>query len=116
DTDLAAAVDMVASLGPKRMLNVFHQNDSPDMLAVRLPEALIIHEQATAQLLDELGEWLRSPDGGGFLSGVTAPEGRVPMLNAAVAYLFSRLQAEVAKYDGRQLITFLVSQNEALTR
>jgi len=114
DRDVAASVDAVAPLGPKRMLNVFNQNDSPDMLAAGLPRPLTGHEQATAHLLDELGEWLRSPSGGGFSTGVAQPDGGVPMLNSAVSHLFTRLQEEVARYDCRRLIDFLIAQNEAL--
>lgn len=114
DPALTGSVDAVAPLGPKRMLNVFNQNDSPDMLASGLPRPLTIHSQATAQLLDELGEWLRSPSGGGLTTGVAAPDGRVPILNAAVARLFALLEQEVAKYDRRQLCDFLIAQNEAL--
>jgi hypothetical protein len=114
DRDLAASVDAVAPLGPKRMLNVFNQNDSPDMLAAGLPRPLTGHEQATAQLLDELSEWLRSPSGGGFSTGVAQPDGRVPVLNSAVSHLFTRLQEDVARYDCRRLIDFLITQNEAL--
>jgi len=114
DPVLTGSLDEVAPLGPKRMLNVFNQNDSPDMLAAGLPRPWTVHSQATAQLLDELGEWLRSPGGGGLATGVAEPEGRVPMLNAAVAHLFARLEQEVAKYDCRQLCDFLIAQNEAL--
>lgn len=114
DPALTVSVDAVAPLGPKRMLTAFIQNDSPDMWAAGLPKPLTVHEQATAQLLDELGEWLRAPSGGGFATGVAEPDGRVPLLNAAVTHLFARLQQDVAKYDSRQLIEFLISQNEAL--
>lgn len=111
---LTASVDEVAPSGAKRMLNVFNQNDSPDMLAKGLPRPLTVHEQATAQLLDELGEWLRSPSGGRFSTGVPEPHGRVPLLNAAVEHLFGLLEQEVAKYGCRQLLDFLIAQNEAL--
>lgn len=114
DHALTGSVDEVAPLGSKRMLNVFDQNDSPDMLAAGLPRPLTVHPQATAQLLDELGEWLRSPDGGGLATGTAEPESRVPMLNSAVEHLFARLEEEVAKYDHRQLCDFLIAQNEAL--
>lgn len=111
---LTGFVDEVAPSGPKRMLYVFSQHDSPDMLAEGLPRPLTVHEQATAQLLDELGEWLRSPSGGGFPAGVPQPDDRVALLNAAVEHLFCLLEQEVAKYSSRQLIDFLVAQNEAL--
>jgi hypothetical protein len=111
---LTGSIDDVAPSGPKRMLNAFNQNDSPDMLAAGLPRPLTVHEQATAQLLDELGEWLRSPSGGQFPTGVPQPDGRVRLLNAAVEYLFGRLEQDVAQYGSRQLIDFLIAQNEAL--
>ncbi len=111
---LTGSVDEVAPSGPKRMLKAFNQNDSPDMLAAGLPRPLTVHEQATAQLLDELGEWLRSPSGGRFSTGVPQPDGRVPLLNAAVEHLFGVLEQEVAEYGSRQLLDFLIAQNEAL--
>lgn len=114
DPTLTASIDEVAPLGAKRMLNVFNQNDSPDMLAAGLPRPLTVHEQATSQLLDELGEWLRSPSGGRFPTGVPEPHGRVPLLNAAVEHLFGLLEQEVAKYGSRQFLDFLIAQNEAL--
>ena len=111
---LTGSVDEVAPSGSKRMLNAFNQNDSPDMLAAGLPRPLTVHEQATAKLLDELGEWLRSPSGGRFSTGVLQPDVRVRLLNAAVGHLFGLLEQEVAKYGSRQLLDFLIAQNEAL--
>ena len=112
--DLATALDTVAPSGSKRMLNAFDQSRSPDMLAEHLPRPLTGHGQVTAQLLDELGEWLRSPAGGGFSTGGLAGEHPVRALNTAVVHLFQRLEAEVARYDQRVLLDFLVAQNESL--
>ncbi len=111
---LASTIDSLAPLGMKRMLHAFDQHGSPDMLAERLPRPLIGHDQISAQLLDELGEWLRSPNGGNFSAGKLEGEGRVRVLNAAVTYLFERLEREVAQYDQRNLLDFLVAQNETL--
>jgi hypothetical protein len=113
-TDLGSSLDAVAPLGSKRMINAFDQNRSPDMLAENLPRALKGHDQITAQLLDELGQWLRSPTGGGFSIGGLLGEQRIQVLNAAVGHLFDRLEAEIARYDKRTLLDFLVVQNEAL--
>lgn len=113
-TDLGPRLDAVAPLGSKRMINALHQNHAPDMLAENLPRALKGHDQITAQVLDELGTWLRSPTGGGFQIGVLLGTERVRVLNAAVGHLFSRLEAEIASYDKHALLDFLVAQNEAL--
>jgi len=112
--NLASTLDAVAPLGTKRMLNVFSQNRSPDMLADHLPRPLTGHDQVTAQLLDELGEWLRSPASGGFSTGTLPRRQRVRALNAAVEHLFDRLEVEVAMYDQRILLDFLIAQNESL--
>ncbi len=112
--NLALMLEAVAPYGSKRMLNAFNQNRSPDMLAEHLPRPLTGHDQVTAQLLDELGEWLRSPTGGGVSTGRLAGEYRVRALNTAVAHLFGRLEAEIASYDRRTLLDFLVAQNESL--
>jgi hypothetical protein len=112
--NVASTLEAVAPIGPKRMLNAFDQNRSPDMLAEHLPRPRTGHDQVTAQLLDELGEWLRSPAGGGFSTGALVGQHRVRALNAAVAHLFERLEGEVASYDQRILLDFLVAQNESL--
>lgn len=113
-TDVGPSLDAVAPLGSKRMINAFDQNRAPDMLSQNLPRALKGHDQITAQLLDELGQWLRSPTGGGFSIGNLTGDQRVRVLNAAVGHLFNRLEAEVAPYDKRILLDFLLAQNEAL--
>jgi hypothetical protein len=112
--NLASTLEAVVPLGLKRMLNAFNQNRSPDMQADHLPRPLTGHDQVTAQLLDELGEWLRSPAGGGFSTGALVGRHRVRALNAAVEHLFQRLEGEVASYDQRILLDFLVAQNESL--
>ena len=67
--DLPEILDRVAPTGSKRMLNAFDQGQAPDMWAKGLPRPLTGHSQVTAQLLDDLGDWLRSlvrrqlPDG-----------------------------------------------------
>jgi hypothetical protein len=101
--DLERAQNAIAPLGAKRMLTAIDQNSAPEMLASSLPRPLTGHKQVMAQLLDELGEWLRLPSGGGCSAGPFAGDDRIAALNKAVAHLFSLLEAEVAKYDGRSL-------------
>ena len=114
-TDLTPALEEVAPLGSKRMLNAFNQNDAPDMLAAKLPRPLTGHDQVAAQLLDELGEWLRAPTGGDFPVARFRGQDRVKVLNSAVSHLFDLLETEIAGYDQRNLLDFLIAQNEALT-
>lgn len=108
------ALEQVAPLGEKRMLRAFNPNTSPDMRATGLPLPLTGHGQVTAQLLDELGDWLRSPSGGAFSTGGLIDAQRVKVLNAAVAHLFERLEVEVAACEGQRLLDFLILQNESL--
>lgn len=112
--DLASAVDVVAPLGWKRMLNAFDESGSPDMRADRLPRPLTGHGQVMAQVLDELGEWLTSPTGGGYSTGAFDGDDRVRALNAAVKHLFDQLEGEISRYDQRGLLDFLIAQNESL--
>lgn len=112
--DLEHARNTIAPLGAKRMLSAFDQNSAPDMLADSLPRPLTGHKQVMAQLLDELGEWLRLPSGGGYSVGPFTGDDRVAALNKAVAHLFSLLETEIAKFDGHSLLEFLIAQNEAL--
>ncbi|MGJ8720851.1 MAG: hypothetical protein ACSHW9_03295 [Salinibacterium amurskyense] len=112
--ELIAAVDRVAPLGAKRMINLFIQDQSPDMLSESLPQALTGHDQIDAQVLDELGEWLRSATGGAFPTGSLAGDERVKVLNLAVSRLFSRLEDEIKVCDKEVLLSFLIGQNEAL--
>ncbi|KAA9087221.1 hypothetical protein [Microbacterium radiodurans] len=112
--DLARMLDLIAPEGTKRMINVFSQDRSPDMLAENLPRPLTGHEQVDAQLLDGLGEWLRSPEGGDLSTGVFDEKDRVRVLNSAVSHLFKLLEDDIAVFDRNNLIDFLVSQNESL--
>lgn len=112
--DVEALVDLVAPLGPKRMLNAFNENNAPDMRAERLPPPLTGHEQVTAQILDELGEWLRDPGGAGVPVGPLTGGDRSAVLNKAVGHLFERMEADIARYDQQALLDYLVAQNEAL--
>lgn len=113
--DVNALVEMVAPLGPKRMLNAFNENDTPDMRSERLPAPLTGHRQITAQLLDELGEWLRDPSGADLPVGPLKGGARSEVLNRAVGHLFVLMETEVARYDQQSLLEYLVAQNEALT-
>ncbi|TSI12868.1 hypothetical protein [Brevibacterium aurantiacum] len=112
--DLPEVLDRVAPTGSKRMLNAFDQNQAPDMWAKGLPRPLTGHSQVTAQLLDELGNWLRSPSGGNFPTGGFEGKNRVDVLNAAVSYLFKRLESEIVVYEPRGLLAYLIAQNESL--
>ncbi|MEP9364359.1 hypothetical protein ABLE68_15435 [Nocardioides sp. CN2-186] len=117
EVDASAApslVDLVAPLGPKRMLNAFNEDNAPDMRAERLPAPLTGHEQVTAQILDELGEWLRHPNGAGLVVGPLTGDDRSEALNKAVSHLFKLLEIDVARYDQQALLDYLVAQNEAL--
>ena len=113
--DLGMALSKIAPLGAKRMLNSFSQNTDPDMLANNLPRPLTGHGQVMAQLLDELGQWLRSPAGGKFQIKNYAGPARNELLNSAVSHLFNILETEIAAYDRRLLLDFLIAQNEALS-
>lgn len=112
--DLPRSLDLVAPTGSKRMLNVFDQAQKPDMWAMGLPHPLTGHDQVAAQLLDDLGDWLRSPSGGKFPTGSFDGNDRVVALNAAVKYLFQRLESEIVVYDSGSLLDYLLAQNEAL--
>ncbi|WP_152348300.1 hypothetical protein [Brevibacterium sp. CFH 10365] len=113
-TDLPKFLDRVTPSGSKRMLNIFDQNLTPDMWATGLPRPLTGHSQVTARLLDDLGDWLRSPSGGNFSTGGFEGDERVDVLNAAVSYLFDRLESEIVVYDSHDLLTYLIKQNESL--
>lgn len=112
--DLPEVLDRVAPRGSKRMLNAFDQGRAPDMWAKGLPRPLTGHAQVTAQLLDDLGDWLRSPSGGNFPTGGLYGNERVAALNTAVKYLFERLESEVIVYEPRGLLDYLIAQNESL--
>ena len=112
--ELPGMLDVVAPAGAKRMLNTFNQNVTPDMIPNALPRPLLGHEQVAAQVLDELGDWLRAPDGGGFATGTFAGQERVHVLNAAVQHLFDRLRLQVDMFSPTTLVDYLVAQNESL--
>lgn len=112
--DVEGLVDVVAPLGSKRMLNAFNENNAPDMRAGRLPSPLTGHGQVTAQILDDLGEWLRDPGGAAVPVGPLTGADRCTVLNKAVGHLFEQMEAEIVRYDQRSLLEYLVAQNEAL--
>ncbi|MBP2388437.1 hypothetical protein [Paeniglutamicibacter kerguelensis] len=114
-TELGLPLSKIAPLGTKRMLNSFNQSTNPDMLAHRLPRPLTGHDQVAAQLLDELGEWLRSPNGGNFSVGNFEGHARTELLKSTVGHLFNVLETEIAGYDQRILLDFLIAQNETLS-
>ena len=114
DADVPGILQTVAPTGSKRMVNVFSQDRSPDMLAEKLPRPLTGHDQVDAQLLDQLGEWLRSSGGGGFSIGALVDKDQGRALNAAVEHLFEQLESGIAAYDQRLLLDYLVAQNESL--
>lgn len=113
DEEIAPLVDRVAPIGAKRMLNAWQVSRYPELAQSHL-EAITGHGQVTAQVLDELGEWLRSPDGGARQSGAIASTERVRVLNISVAHLLNRLQDATAAFDSAALIEYLIAQNEAL--
>lgn len=113
--DVNALVDMVAPLGPKRMLHAFNEGDTPDTRAERLPDPVTGHGQVTAQILDELGEWLRDPSGADLPVGPLTGGDRPEVLNKAVRHLFGLMEADINRYDQQALLEYLVAQNEALT-
>lgn len=112
--DLPEVLNQVAPVGPKRMLNSFDQSQAPDMWAEGLPRPMTGHAQITAQLLDDLGAWLRSPSGGNLPTGSFEGKDRVDALNASVKYLFTRLEREIVNYEPRGLLEYLIAQNESL--
>lgn len=112
--DLPEVLDQVAPTGSKRMLNAFDQGLAPDMWAKGLPRPQTGHAQVAAQLLDDLGDWLRSPSGGNFPTGRFDGQDRVAALNAAVKYLFDRLEYEIVPYEPSDLLEYLIAQNESL--
>lgn len=112
--DLPGVLDRVAPIGSKRMLTAFDSGTAPDMWAKGLPLPLTGHSQVAAQLLDDLGEWLRSPAGGNFRTGAFEGKDRVAALNAAVGYLLARLEDKFAGYEPHGMLTFLIAQNESL--
>ena len=114
ESDINVELDLVAPTGPKRMVTIFTQEESPDLLALSLPRALVGHEQVEAQLLDDLGAWMRSPQGGRREIGQIPPAGRVGALNQAVAHLFDRLEDSVRDYEPSKFLDFLIAQNESL--
>ena len=72
------------------------------------------HSQVAAKLLDDLGDWLRSLTGGNFPIGGFEGNDRVSVLNRTVKYLFERLESEIAVHEPRDLLTYLIAQNESL--
>ena len=110
--DLDKKLDMIAPRGPKRMALVSNWNERPDMFAIDIPVPLVIHSQIVDQLLDDLGQWLRSNKK--MIVGILHGKERKEVLHRAVEYYFERLKKEISIYDMHQILDFLIDQNEAL--
>lgn len=116
EADISRFVDLIAPLGPKRMINAFTASKSPELSGERLPPPQTGHDQVTAQILDALGEWLRHPEGGGCAVGSLLGMERTKVLNKAVGHLFKLLEAELERYKHDALLDHLTAQHEALIR
>ena len=110
--DLDKKLDMIAPRGPKRIALVPNWNERPDVFAIDTPAPLIRHPQITEQLLDDLGQWLRSNKK--MIVGILHGKERKEVLHRAVEYYFERLKKEISIYDRHQILDFLIDQNEAL--
>lgn len=110
--DLDKKLDMIAPRGPKRIALVPNWNERPDVFAIDTPAPLIRHPQITEQLLDGLGQWLRSNKK--MIVGILHGKERKEVLHRAVEYYFERLKKEISIYDMHQILDFLIDQNEAL--
>ena len=110
--DLDKKLDMIAPEGPKRIALVPNWNERPDVFAIDTPAPLIRHPQITDQLLDDLGQWLRSNEK--MVVGILCEEERKKVFRRVVKYYFERLKKEISVYDGYQILDFLIDQNEAL--
>ena len=105
-------LDMIAPLGSKRIALAPNWNERPDMFAIDIPVPLVIHSQIVEQLLDDLGQWLRSNKK--MIVGILHGKERKEVLHRAVEYYFERLKKEISIYDMHQILDFLIDQNEAL--
>jgi hypothetical protein len=99
----------IAPAGLKRMIQIARSNDIllvPSEVSVRTVQPAV-----TATTLDDLGRWLTSQ---GLSTGPITSDARTRVLGQAVEYHFQRLGEIIAGLSSEGLMSFLLSQDEAL--
>lgn len=109
---LDGLVDSIAPRGQKKKLLVLHATTNPILTQGPLPRPRPVQDAQLSAVLDECGEHLSSVRE----VGVVAVGDRVDIMNEAVAFYFRRLEAEIARLDGNQLVETLVAHDESLIR
>ncbi len=114
DDGIAAILDRHAPLGNKKKLLFLDPSAAPDLGPRGLPSYRKIQEADENELLDELGEYLRSVEG--LREGTVAPEKRAEVLRSAVGFFYQALVQLVASLQPEGLLEYLVAHHEAIVR
>lgn len=109
---IAAHVERVAPLGPKKKVVVLAGNQNVALMPGDLPRPRLVDDADTALRLDEMGEWLTATRP----VGTVLADERVPLLNGVVGYYFGRLEDVLAPLNPDGLVDFLIRHNESLLR
>ncbi len=114
DDAIAAILDRHAPLGTKKKLLFLDPSTAPDLDPRGLPAYRKIQEADENELLDELGEHLRSVEG--LREGTVAPEKRAEVLRSAVGFYYQALVQLVASLQPEGLLEYLIAHHEAIVR
>lgn len=106
-------LDLVVPVGPKAMLHLYSSNRDVLVWPTKSGRATRVDGQVVAELLDELGEHLRTDRE--HKVGPIASESRTQVLNDHVAEWYkSRLAEEVTELKGDGLVDMLIDHHESL--
>jgi hypothetical protein len=106
-------IDKFMPLGRKKKLSAYNSLIVPGIDPRDIPLVRFVDEIDVNLLLDEIGEAVKNK---GVRLGDDNKEQSEFINKHIVGYLWEKLQAEIRKVNGDELLYYLILQNEALTR
>lgn len=106
-------IDKFMPLGRKKKLSAYNSLIVPEIDPRDIPMARFVDDIDVNLLLDEIGEAVRNKE---VKIGDNNKEQAEFINEHIVGYLWEKLQGEIRKVNGDELLYYLILQNEALTR
>jgi hypothetical protein len=107
------AIDKFMPLGRKKKVSLYNSGYLPELDPTNLSEPRLLDPIDVNLLLDEIGDYIVKNG----LSIETGQKEQSEFINDhVVKYLWQKLQDEIRSIKGNQLLLYLISQNETITR
>jgi hypothetical protein len=113
DQQIEEIIDKYMPISKKKKLSVYNSLIVPEIDPRDIPITRVVDEIDIDFLLDEIGEVIRNKD---VKIGDENKEQSEFINKYIVGYLWEKLQNEIRKINGDNLLYYLIHQNEALTR